>query len=85
MLGIDGHVLSRSHKIQILTIVLQNCKKSTTILSIGKPTLLYFVDLSTIFCLRLQYIVCLVVLIHSLMTLFHGSITANTTQGFNCW
>ena len=73
MLGIDGHVLSRSHKIQILTVVLQNCKKSTKILSIRKPTLLYFVDFSTVFCPKLQCIVCLVPLIHSLITLFHGS------------
>ena len=53
MLGFDGEVLSRPLKKQILTEKLQNREKSTVKHFIGKPMLLNFVDLSTIFCPKL--------------------------------
>ena len=50
MLGIDGKATSRLPKRQILTVVLQNCKKSAVKYSLEKPMFLNFVNLSTIFC-----------------------------------
>ena len=43
ILGTDGKVLSWSLKNQILTVVLQNCKKSAMKHSIDKPILFNFV------------------------------------------
>ena len=43
ILGTDGKVLSWSRKNQILTAVLQNCKKSAMKHSIDKPILFNFV------------------------------------------
>ena len=37
MLGTDGKVLNQPHKRQILTVVLQNCQKSTIKHFIQKP------------------------------------------------
>ena len=54
MFGTDGKVLNWSLKKQILTVVLQNCKKSAVKHSINKPIFFNFVDLSTIFCPRLS-------------------------------
>ena len=53
MVGIDGKVLSRLPKSQILTDVLQNYQKSAVKHFIEKPKLHNFVDLSTIFCPKL--------------------------------
>ena len=50
MFGIDRKVLSWPCKKQILTFVLQNCKKSAVKYFIEKLMLLNFGDLSTIFC-----------------------------------
>ena len=42
MLGVDGHVLSRPPRTQILTVVLQNCQKTAVekpvknVIGIGK-------------------------------------------------
>ena len=54
MLGVDGKVLRRSSKKQILTVVLQNYKKSAVKHFTEKPMLLGFVNLSTTkkFCPR---------------------------------
>ena len=58
MVKIDRKVLSRPAKKKILTVLLHNFKKSAVTHSIEKPMLLNFVDLSTIFCPRLQEIHC---------------------------
>ena len=50
MVGTDDKVLSQVPQKHILTVVLQNCQKSTVKHSIEKPMLLNFLDLSTIFC-----------------------------------
>ena len=42
MFGIDGEVLSRPLKRQILTVVLHNIKKSAAKHSMEKPTLLFW-------------------------------------------
>ena len=52
-LGNDGKVISRSPKRQILTVLLQNYKTSAVNRFIEEPMLPDFVDLSTIFCLKL--------------------------------
>ena len=49
MFGTDGKVLNPPCKRQILTVVLPNCEKSSVKRFIEKPTLLNFMDLSTIF------------------------------------
>ena len=54
MLGIDEKVFSCPSKKQILTFVLQNCKKSAVKHFKKKTLLLNFVDLSTLFYPRLQ-------------------------------
>ena len=51
--GNDGKVISRPPKRQILTVLLQNCKTSAVKRFIEEPMLPDFVDLSTIFCLKL--------------------------------
>ena len=56
MLETDGKVLSRPTKRQILTVVLQNCQKSTVKHSLEKPMLLNFVYLSTMLCSRLWFL-----------------------------
>ena len=56
MLGIDGQVDSQPSKRHILTVVPQNCKKSIVKHSTEKPMILYFVDLSIVFCPRLYTI-----------------------------
>ena len=48
--GNDGKVISRPPKRQILTVLLQNCKKSAVKRFIEEPMLPDFVDLSSIFC-----------------------------------
>ena len=53
MLGIDGKVLNRQPKKKILTVMLQNCKKSAVKHSIEKLMSLNFLGLSTIICSRL--------------------------------
>ena len=47
--GNDGKVISRPPKRQILTVLLQNCKKSAVKRLIEEPMLPDFVDLSSIF------------------------------------
>ena len=49
MLGIDGKVLKRPSKKQLLTVVPQNCKNLAAKHSIEEPMLLNFLNLSTIF------------------------------------
>ena len=46
MLGIDGKVHTKLPKRQILTVVLQNCKKLALKHSIEEPAFLCFVDSS---------------------------------------
>ena len=54
MLGNDGRqAISRPPKRQILTVKLQNCKKSAVKHSIEKPVILNFLNLSTIIYPRL--------------------------------
>lgn len=55
ILAIDGKVLSRPTKRQILTVVVQNCRKAAAKHSIAKPMLLNFVHLSTIFHVGILY------------------------------
>ena len=57
MLRADGQALSWPPKWQSLTAVIQNFEKSAAKHSIGKPTLLYFEDSSTIFYPRLYFFV----------------------------
>ena len=52
-LGNDGKVINRPPERQILTVLLQNCKKSTVKRFIEESMLPDFVDLSTIFCPKL--------------------------------
>ena len=52
-LGNDGKVISRPPKRQVLTVLLQNCKKSVVKRFIEEPMLPDFVDLSIIFCPKL--------------------------------
>ena len=54
MLGINEKVFSCPPKTQILTFVLQNCKKSAVKHFMEKSLLLNFVDLFTLFRPRLQ-------------------------------
>ena len=56
MLGIDGSVLSRPPKKQILTVMLQNCENSSVKYSIEKYMLFYFMDLSTVFRPSLRFL-----------------------------
>ena len=52
MLVIDWQVLIQLTKKQILTVVLQNCKKSAVKL-LENSTLIYLLNLFSIFCQRL--------------------------------
>ena len=56
MPGIGGQVLSRPPKKQILTVVLQNLKKTDLKHPTEKPMLLYFVELTNVLCPRLHFL-----------------------------
>ena len=55
MLAIDGKVLSQPTERQIMTVVVQNCRKAAAKHSIAKPMLLNFVHLLTIFHVGIIY------------------------------